>query len=74
MVSHYISISEVEYQKEYCISVSNLSHCYSAVKAIDQISFNVNYGTIFGFLGPNGAGKTTTIKVLTTLSILPPVA
>jgi ABC-2 type transport system ATP-binding protein len=54
-------------QKEYCISVSNLSHCYSAVKAIDQISLNVNYGTIFGFLGPNGAGKTTTIKVLTTL-------
>jgi len=47
--------------------VSDLSQCYSTVKAIDQISFNVDYGTIFGFLGPNGAGKTTAIKVLTTL-------
>jgi ABC-2 type transport system ATP-binding protein len=54
-------------QKEHCISVANLTHCYSTVKAIDQISFNVDYGRIFGFLGPNGAGKTTTIKVLTTL-------
>jgi ABC-2 type transport system ATP-binding protein len=36
-------------------------------RAIDGISFNVEYGKVFGFLGPNGAGKTTTIKVLTTL-------
>ena len=47
--------------------MSNLSLYYSAVKAIDGISFNVDYGKVFGFLGPNGAGKTTTIKVLTTL-------
>jgi ABC-2 type transport system ATP-binding protein len=47
-----------------------LSHYYSAIKAIDQISFNVDYGKVFGFLGPNGAGKTTMIKVLTTL--IPP--
>jgi ABC-2 type transport system ATP-binding protein len=32
---------------------------------IDDISFDVDYGTLFGFLGPNGAGKTTTIKILT---------
>ena len=57
-------------QSEYCISVSNLSLYYSAVKAIDRISFNVDYGKVFGFLGPNGAGKTTLIKVLTTL--IPP--
>jgi ABC-2 type transport system ATP-binding protein len=37
------------------------------IRAIDGISFNVEYGKVFGFLGPNGAGKTTTIKVLTTL-------
>ena len=35
--------------------------------ALDGISFNVEYGKIFGFLGPNGAGKSTTIKILTTL-------
>ena len=37
------------------------------IRAINGISFNVEYGKVFGFLGPNGAGKTTTIKVLTTL-------
>ena len=35
--------------------------------ALDGISFDVEYGKIFGFLGPNGAGKSTTIKILTTL-------
>ncbi|SHK07702.1 ABC-2 type transport system ATP-binding protein [Clostridium amylolyticum] len=36
-------------------------------KAVDDISFNINKGEIFGLLGPNGAGKTTTIKMLTGL-------
>ena len=36
--------------------------------AVDDISFNVNQGEIFGFLGPNGAGKTTTINILCTLA------
>ena len=57
-------------KKEHCISVSNLSLYYSAIKALDQVSFNVDYGQVFGFLGPNGAGKTTMVKVLTTL--IPP--
>ena len=35
------------------------------IYAVDNISFNVKYGEIFGFLGPNGAGKTTTIRMLT---------
>jgi ABC-2 type transport system ATP-binding protein len=37
------------------------------VVAVDDISFGVPYGTLFGLLGPNGAGKTTTVKMLTTL-------
>lgn len=50
------------------ISVSNLRKEYAHKKvALDGISFNVEYGKIFGFLGPNGAGKSTTIKILTTL-------
>jgi ABC-2 type transport system ATP-binding protein len=52
---------------ELCIHVSGLSKSYGQVQAVDKISFDVEYGKVFGFLGPNGAGKTTTIRVLTTL-------
>ena len=37
-------------------------------KAVDDITFRIEEGEIFGFLGPNGAGKTTTIRMLTTLA------
>ncbi|MEW6569904.1 MAG: ATP-binding cassette domain-containing protein [Nitrospirota bacterium] len=40
---------------------------FGAVTAVDDITFDVEAGTIFGFLGPNGAGKTTTINILCTL-------
>ena len=36
-------------------------------RAVDQVSFDVDRGELFGFLGPNGAGKTTTIRILATL-------
>ena len=39
------------------------------VVAVDDISFNIKPGELFGLLGPNGAGKTTTVKMLTTLLI-----
>jgi ABC-2 type transport system ATP-binding protein len=53
--------------EEPCVHVSDLRKSYGSVHAVDSISFDVEYGRVFGFLGPNGAGKTTTIKVLTTL-------
>lgn len=49
------------------ISVSNLTKKYGDFTAVDNISFSVREGEIFGFLGPNGAGKTTTISILCTL-------
>jgi ABC-2 type transport system ATP-binding protein len=50
------------------IAVSGLSKSYSKVLAVDNISFRVSHGELFGFLGPNGAGKTTTINVLSGLA------
>ncbi len=52
---------------ETVIQVTNLIRDYGKFRAVDDISFAVPKGEIFGFLGPNGAGKTTTIKVLCTL-------
>lgn len=49
------------------IHVENLIKKFSELTAVDNISFNVAEGEIFGFLGPNGAGKTTTIRMLATL-------
>ena len=46
------------------IEVSSLKKCYGDLKAVDDISFTVNKGEVFGLLGPNGAGKTTTIEIL----------
>ncbi len=49
------------------IEVKNLTKKFKNLTAVDNVSFKVNRGEIFGFLGPNGAGKTTTINMLTTL-------
>jgi ABC-2 type transport system ATP-binding protein len=63
---------------EKAITVTDLRRVYSSskgvfrktrniVEAVRGISFDVDYGELFGLVGPNGAGKTTTIKMLTTL-------
>jgi ABC-2 type transport system ATP-binding protein len=53
-------------ENSYAIEVKGLSKAYDGVPAVDEISFNVRKGEIFGFLGPNGAGKSTTVKMLTS--------
>ncbi|MFC1941570.1 ATP-binding cassette domain-containing protein [Chloroflexota bacterium] len=50
------------------IRVENLVKKFGTLVAVNDISFSVEPGEIFGFLGPNGAGKTTTINILCTLS------
>ena len=47
------------------IEVRHLSRNFGAVKAIEDVTFDVRKGEIVGFLGPNGAGKTTTMRILT---------
>jgi ABC-2 type transport system ATP-binding protein len=49
------------------IETKSLTKSFGDLKAVDDISFNVENGEIFGFLGPNGAGKSTTMMILTTL-------
>jgi len=54
------------------IEVEHLVKSYRELKAVDDVSFQVQSGEILGFLGPNGAGKTTTMRILT--GVLPPTS
>ncbi len=49
------------------IEIKGLVKDYGSIRAVDDISLDVNEGEVFGLLGPNGAGKTTTIRILLTL-------
>jgi len=49
------------------IHTENLTKAFGTTVAVDNLSFDVNEGEVFGFLGPNGAGKTTTVRLLTSL-------
>ena len=51
------------------ISVQNLTKRFGSFTAVDQITFDVDQGEIFGFLGANGAGKTTAMRMLCGLSM-----
>ena len=54
------------------LKLVNISKQYDGVRAVDQVSFAVQRGDIYGFLGPNGAGKTTTIRMI--MGIIQPVS
>jgi len=54
------------------VEVRNLTKTFGDFRAVDNLSFNVVHGEVFGLLGPNGAGKSTLIRMLTTL--LPPTS
>ncbi|MFW6042522.1 MAG: ABC transporter ATP-binding protein, partial [Chloroflexota bacterium] len=57
---------------EPVLDVKNVSKTYATVRAVDDLSFDLFPGEIFGLLGPNGAGKTTTIRMI--LDIIKPDA
>jgi ABC-2 type transport system ATP-binding protein len=52
------------------LEVQNISKSFNAHKVVDDVSFSLNSGEIFGMVGPNGAGKTTTIRMI--MDILKP--
>jgi ABC-2 type transport system ATP-binding protein len=47
------------------LRLSHLKKYYATQKAVDDISFDIQKGSIFGLLGPNGAGKTTLLRMIT---------
>ncbi len=49
------------------VRVSNLSKQFDGLRAVDELSFTVNEGDVYGFLGQNGAGKSTTLRMMLTL-------
>jgi ABC-2 type transport system ATP-binding protein len=51
------------------LTVKNLSRHFGALKAVDDVTFSLEAGTILGFIGPNGAGKSTTMRIIATLDV-----
>ena len=63
-----VAVSQQQAQQENVIEVQHLVKAFGSFLAVDDISFSVKRGEIFGFLGANGAGKTTAMHMLTGLN------
>ncbi len=63
----FISGSTSQIDSPYSIEVKELTKKFGSFTAVDNLTFNVKKGEIFGFLGANGAGKTTAIRMLCSL-------
>ena len=66
-VSEFNGKSEIPADAPNAIEVSHIVKKYGEFTAVDDVSFEVKEGEIFGLLGPNGAGKSTLIRMMTTL-------
>lgn len=67
-ITSRVVLDNVKHSSEYSIEVSHLVKAFGSFRAVDDISFSVKRGEIFGFLGANGAGKSTAMRILTGLS------
>src|SRR5260370_17753385 len=65
--SEFNGRSEIAADAPNAIEVTNIVKKYGDFTAVDDVSFSVKEGEIFGLLGPNGAGKSTLIRMMTTL-------
>ncbi len=52
-----------------CIELRRLHRFFGKTKAVDDVTFTVGRGHVFGYIGPNGAGKTTSMRILATLDL-----
>jgi len=64
---HPGGVSTAATESPFAIEVQHIVKKYGDFTAVDDVSFNVKEGEIFGLLGPNGAGKSTLIRMMTTL-------
>lgn len=64
-MDQFSKISEEEFGSDTLLRIQNLKMYFSGVKAVDDISFDIKKGEIFGLIGPNGAGKTTIFNCVT---------
>lgn len=55
--------------KQSAVTIRNLVKRYGSVRAVDDVSFSIQEGEIFGIIGPNGAGKTTTVECISGLRV-----
>jgi ABC-2 type transport system ATP-binding protein len=53
----------------YTIELNKVRKCYESFVAVDDLSFNIEEGAVFGLLGPNGAGKTSTIRMMIGITV-----
>jgi ABC-2 type transport system ATP-binding protein len=53
----------------YTIEINKIRKCYDSFVAVDDLSFNIEQGAVFGLLGPNGAGKTSTIRMMIGITV-----
>jgi ABC-2 type transport system ATP-binding protein len=67
-MSDTVSVREATVKKSI-ITVSHLCKRYGAVAAVDDVTFSINEGEIFGIIGPNGAGKTTMVECISGLRV-----
>src|SRR5580692_2144533 len=58
----HVTRTAVTPAREPAVEISHLRKAYGPLTAVDDVSFSVGQGEIFGILGPNGAGKTTTVE------------
>ena len=64
-----ISPKAVHTESPVCIELRRLHRHFGKTKGVDDVSFSVSRGHVFGYIGPNGAGKTTSMRILATLDL-----
>jgi ABC-2 type transport system ATP-binding protein len=69
MIASEMNLRCVHSGDDECIALRRLHRFFGETKAVNDVSFSVKRGHVFGYIGPNGAGKTTSMRILATLEL-----